>query len=64
MESYFTLFESLLASKSNPLLAVEELHFAKQRFLTSIIGSMERERDTLSRGKTAKPSSASLHMMN
>ena len=25
-ESYFTLFESLLAPKSNPLLAVEELH--------------------------------------
>ena len=30
IESYFTLFESLLASKSNPLLAVEELRFAKQ----------------------------------
>ena len=30
IESYFTLFESLLAHKSNPLLAVEELHFAKQ----------------------------------
>ena len=30
IESYFTLFESLLAPKSNPLLAVEELHFAKQ----------------------------------
>ena len=30
IESYFTLFESLLASKSNPLLAVEELHFTKQ----------------------------------
>ena len=29
IESYFTLFELLLASKSNPLLAVEELHFAK-----------------------------------
>ena len=28
IESYFTLFESLLAPKSNPLLAVEELHFA------------------------------------
>ena len=34
------------------------------KFLTSIIGSMERELDTLSHGKTAKPSSASLHMMN
>ena len=33
-ESYFILFESLLARKSNPLLAVEELCFAKQ-------GSME-----------------------
>ena len=31
IESYFTLFESLLAPKSNPLLAVEELHFTKQR---------------------------------
>ena len=30
IESYFTLFESLLASKSNPLLAVEELRFAMQ----------------------------------
>ena len=29
IESYFTLFELLLAPKSNPLLAVEELHFAK-----------------------------------
>ena len=28
IESYFTLFETLLAPKSNPLLAVEELHFA------------------------------------
>ena len=27
--SYFTLFELLLAPKSNPLLAVEDLHFAK-----------------------------------
>ena len=32
-ESYFTLF--LLAPKSNPLLAVEELHFAKQGFMNS-----------------------------
>ena len=28
-ESYFILFESLLAPRSNPLLAVEELCFAK-----------------------------------
>ena len=35
IESYFTLFESLLAPKSNPLLAVEELHFAKQDSMTS-----------------------------
>ena len=34
MESYFTLFELLLAPKSNPLLAVE-LHFAKQGSMTS-----------------------------
>ena len=30
IESNFTLFEFLLAPKSNPLLAVEELRFAKQ----------------------------------
>ena len=35
IESYFTLFESLLAPKSNPLLAVEKLHFAKQGSMTS-----------------------------
>ena len=35
IESYFTLFELLLAPKSNPLLAVEELHFAKQGSKTS-----------------------------
>ena len=34
-ESYFTLFELLLSPKSNPLLAVEELHFAKQGSMTS-----------------------------
>ena len=35
IESYFTLFELFLAPKSNPLLAVEELHFAKQDSMTS-----------------------------
>ena len=35
IESYFTLFELLLASKSNPLLAVEELHSAKQGSMNS-----------------------------
>ena len=35
IESYFTLFEFLLAPKSNPLLAVEELHFAKQGSMDS-----------------------------
>ena len=35
IESYFTLFEYLLAPKSNPLLAVEELHFTKQDSMTS-----------------------------
>ena len=35
IESYFTLFKSLLAPKSNPLLAVEELHFTKQGSMTS-----------------------------
>ena len=35
IESYFTLFELLPAPKSNPLLAVEELHFAKQDSMTS-----------------------------
>ena len=33
--SYFTLFESLLAPKSNPLLTVEELCFAKQGSMNS-----------------------------
>ena len=33
--SYFTLFELSLAPKSNPLLAVEDLHFAKQGSMTS-----------------------------
>ena len=35
IESYFTLFELLLAPESNPLLAVKELHFAKQGSMTS-----------------------------
>ena len=35
IESYFTLFELLPAPKSNPLLAVEEIHFAKQGSMTS-----------------------------
>ena len=35
IESYFTLFELLLAPNSNPLLAVEELHFTKQGSMTS-----------------------------
>ena len=35
IENYFTLFELLLAPQSNPLLAVGELHFAKQGSMTS-----------------------------
>ena len=35
IESYFILFESLLATRSNPLLAVEELCFAKQGSMNS-----------------------------
>ena len=35
IENYFTLFELLLALKSNPLLAVEELCFAKQGSMDS-----------------------------
>ena len=35
IERYFTLFESLLAPNSNPLLAIEELHFTKQGSMTS-----------------------------
>ena len=35
IESYFTLFELSLAPRSNPLLAVEDLHFAKQGSVTS-----------------------------
>ena len=33
--SHFTLFELYLAPKSNPLLAVEDLHFTKQDSMTS-----------------------------
>ena len=35
IESYFTLFELLLSPKSNPLSAVEELHFTKQGSMAS-----------------------------
>ena len=35
IESYFTLFELSLAPRSNPLLAVADLHFAKQGSMTS-----------------------------
>ena len=35
IKSYFALFELLLAPKSDPLLAVEELHFTKQGSMTS-----------------------------
>ena len=35
VESYFTLFELLLAPRSNPLLAIEDLHFTKQGSMTS-----------------------------
>ena len=35
IKSYLILFESLLAPKSNPLLAVKELHFAKQGSMNS-----------------------------
>ena len=38
IESFFILFESLLFPKSNPLLAVEELHSTKQ-------GSMKLQKD-------------------
>ena len=34
-ESYFSLVESILTPRSNPLLAVEELHLAKQGSMTS-----------------------------
>ena len=35
VESYFSLIENILTPRSNPLLAVEELHLAKQGSLTS-----------------------------
>ena len=35
IESYFTLCENILTPRSNPLLAVEELHLAKQSSMTS-----------------------------
>ena len=35
IESYFTLCENILTPRSNPLLAVEELHLTKQGSMTS-----------------------------
>ena len=35
VESYFTLCENILTPRSNPLLAVEDLHFTKQGSMTS-----------------------------
>ena len=35
IESYFTLLELLLTPKSNPLLAVKELHLVKQGSINS-----------------------------
>ena len=35
VESYFSLAENILTPRSNPLLAVEELHLAKQGSMTS-----------------------------
>ena len=35
VESYFALVENILTPRSNPLLAMEELHLAKQGFMTS-----------------------------
>ena len=35
IESYFSLVENILTPRSNPLLAVEELHLAKQGSMTS-----------------------------
>ena len=35
IESYFTLCENILTPRSNPLLAVEDLHLAKQGSMTS-----------------------------
>ena len=54
----------LWSEKARLTLDAMEGDSEKTRFLTSIIGSMEREWDTLSREKTARPSSASQHMMN
>ena len=47
----------------SPLMPWREIQ-RKPRFLTSITGSMEMEWDTLSHGKTTRPSSAIQHMMN
>ena len=35
IESYFTLCENILTPRSNPLLAMEDLHLTKQGFMTS-----------------------------
>ena len=54
----------LWSEKARLTLDAMEGDSEKTRFLTSITGSMEREWYTLSHGKTARPSSASLHMMH
>ena len=53
----------LWSEKARLTLAAMEGDSEKTK-ITSIIGSMEREWDTLSHGKTARPSSASQHVMN
>ena len=54
IESYFTLFKLLLAPKSNPLLAVEELCFAKQ-------GSMDSGRISCTCSENCQKMQISLH---
>ena len=54
----------LWSEKARLTLDAMEGHSERLKSLTSITGSMEREWDTLSHGKTAKPSSSSLHMMH
>ena len=34
LESYFTLFDKMLAPRSNPLLAVKDLHCLKENSMT------------------------------
>ena len=57
IESYFTLFELLIVPKSNPLLVVEELHFAQQgsmnpgEFYAHVVKNCQKMQISLHQGR-------------